>query len=97
LRLAIMLAVPGAAEVRTVLGLAAAARRQGHTVYVFLSGQGTSSAGALASLAGQGVELGGCAHSLRVLGLPAVEGIAWGNQMDWAETVRDADRVITLG
>jgi hypothetical protein len=92
-----MLAVPGESEVRTVLGLATAARQQGHFVYLFLTGEGTRSAGALRSLADHGVELGGCAHSVRTLGLPAVAGVSWGNQMDWAEAVRDADRVIAFG
>ena len=92
MRLAVLLASPpGGEDARTARQLAAAARRQGHEVYVFFNADGVLNAAALADLRALGVRLGACALSARQRGIPMAEGIHWGSQMDWA------DRVIVLG
>ncbi len=89
-------APPAAADVHTARQLAAAARRQGHEVDLFLNADGVTSAAALADLAPQGVRLCACALSARQRGVSPVDGVVWGSQLDWAEAVREADRVMVL-
>ncbi len=89
-------ASPDTADAHTARELALAARRQGHEVDLFLNADGVASAAALADLARQGVRLSACSLSARQRGVPPVEGIVWGSQLEWAEAVREADRVLVL-
>jgi sulfur relay (sulfurtransferase) complex TusBCD TusD component (DsrE family) len=87
---------PGAEDVRTARLLAGAALRQGHAVSIFLNADGVLSATALSDLAAQGASLAACSLSARQRSVAPVEGVKWGSQLDWAEAVLDADRVIAL-
>ena len=98
MRLAIMLSSgPFAADLRTVRQLALAARRQGHEATVFLNAEGVLCAPALLDLPPLGVDVAACTASARQLGAARPEQVRWGSQLDWAEAVQAADRVIALG
>jgi len=90
-------AAPGAEDIRTVHQLALAAVRQGHEVHVFLNADGVLSGAALADLAEEGAYVAGCKVALRARGASGAAGVKWGSQLDWAQAVREADRVIAFG
>ncbi|MHB1413714.1 MAG: DsrE family protein [Chloroflexota bacterium] len=98
MRLAVLLtAVPASEDVRTVRQLALAALRLGHQVTVFLNADGVSSATALVDLGEQGASLAACTLSARQRNVALIPGIHWGSQLDWADAVHDADRVVAFG
>jgi len=84
-------------DARTVRKLAEAALAQGHQVDIFLMDDGVYQAAALADLAGKGANLAVCAHNCSQRTVERVEGVLWGSQYDWAETVAEADRVLVFG
>ncbi|MHB1131930.1 MAG: DsrE family protein [Chloroflexota bacterium] len=97
MRFAILLAgKPDTANARTARALAAAAARAGHEVSLFFNHDGVYSAAALVELREAGVQLAACAHSARQRGVPSVQGVRWGGQLDWAEAVSRADRVLAF-
>lgn len=91
-----MLATASEADAETVAGLTAAARRLGHEVSLFLTGEGVRLAARFVKLQAPGTSLVGCAYSTRALGLPRAEGVTWGSQLDWAMAANAADRVVVL-
>lgn len=97
MRLAILLGSgPSSANARTARALATAALQRGHDVFLFFNDEGVHAAAQMAELGSLGARLAACAHSARRLGVPAVAGVRWGGQLDWAEAVRDADQVLAL-
>ncbi|MCL4466241.1 MAG: DsrE family protein [Chloroflexi bacterium] len=97
MRLAILLASgPESDNARTAKGLAAAAAGRGHDVFLFFNADGVTAAASLSSLQQVGVRMAACAHSARQRGVTPVAGVRWGGQLDWAEAVHDANRVIAL-
>lgn len=81
----------------TVRQLSEAAVALGHEVDIFLMDDGVYQLPRLLALTQQGVRITMCSHNVHERGLARVEGVLFGGQPDWAEIVRDADRVISFG
>jgi sulfur relay (sulfurtransferase) complex TusBCD TusD component (DsrE family) len=97
LRFAILLGGrPDSANARTARSLATAAVRAGHEVTLFFNHDGVYSAQPLSDLRESGVRLAACAYSARQRSVTAVPGVRWGGQLDWAEAVSRADRVLAF-
>ncbi|MHB1006249.1 MAG: DsrE family protein [Chloroflexota bacterium] len=96
MKLAIMLAASDDANARTALGLAEAALHAGHEAFLFLDGDGVLGAASFAALGAAGATLVGCGLSAHQRGAVKPEHVRWGNQMDWALAVREADKVVVL-
>jgi sulfur relay (sulfurtransferase) complex TusBCD TusD component (DsrE family) len=96
-KLAIMLgAAPETEGASIAANLAAAALAEGHDVTLFLNADGVGNATVVAPLAAQGAHLIACGLSARQRRALEVDGVRLGSQLDWAEAVRYADRVVSV-
>ncbi len=87
----------GSEDVRTLRKLVEAARRQGHEVRIFAMDHAVFQLAQLKDLSTPDRPVAICAYNAHSWGVPRTEGILFGGQNDWAETVYWADRVIVLG
>lgn len=81
----------------TVRQLALAALRQGHQVAIFLMDDGVYNTSRLRELTGQGASIAVCTHNAHQRQVEKVEGLLFGGLNDWAEIVKNADRVVVFG
>lgn len=84
-------------DVYTVGQLALAAMEEGHQVSLFLMDDGVLALDSLKDLTARGVHISLCSHSANERGVAKVEGVLFGSQWDWAQTVHDSDRVLSFG
>lgn len=87
----------GSQNLQTACRLTEAALEEGHQVALFLMDDGVYQLRSFGDLQEKGLEVSLCAHNAYQRGLEKVEGVLFGSQYDWAQTVNEADRVISLG
>ena len=99
LNLALMLASARREDAMTMRGLAHAAQQAGHSVRLFLVGEGVRSLDVAVELAAEGVDASLCEADAATRGIikTGQRGVFFGSLYDWARLVEDADRVLSLG
>ncbi len=86
-------------DVRTVYQISKEALSQGHSVSIFLMDDGIYNLKKIKELRNEGGEISLClcAHNAMQREVPKEEGILFGSQYDWAQTVHEADKVLSFG
>ena len=98
MKLGIMLSSgPESEDFHTVSKISEAALSQGHGVRLFLMGDGVFQISRLKQLAEQGAAISLCSHNAHLRGVSRVDYVLFGNQKDWADIVRESDRVMVFG
>ena len=98
MKLGIMLySGPESEDFHTVSKISEAALSQGHGVRLFLMGDGVFQVSRLKRLAEQGAAISLCSHNAHMRGVSRVDYVLFGNQKDWADIVRESDRVMVFG
>jgi hypothetical protein len=87
-----------AADRELLGGLVRAGVRRGHTVRLFLLGDGTRAIDFGAEMAAAGAQVSLCEADAAMRGIHKTgqPGVLFGSLYDWARLVEDADRLVSL-